>query len=97
MSKLTIVANFVVKKDKIESVKSAFLTLVETTRSNDEGCISYDLCQDNEDQAKFTVIEVWASDALLQKHADSAHFKTFMSTTAEMLEVFTINTLTQIA
>ena len=56
MSKLTIVANFVIKKDKIEPVKNAFLELVELTRSNDEGCISYNLHQDNDDQTKFTII-----------------------------------------
>jgi len=97
MSKLTIVANFVIKKDKIEPVKNAFLELVELTRSNDEGCISYNLHQDNDDQTKFTVIEVWASDALLQKHANSPHFKHFMVTTKDMVDVFTINTLTQLA
>jgi len=43
MSKLTIVANFIVKTDKIEQIKAEFLTLVKTTRAEDEGCISYDL------------------------------------------------------
>jgi len=97
MSKLTIVANFIVKTDKIEQIKTEFLTLVKTTRAEDEGCISYDLFQDNTDLSKFTVIETWESDALLQKHADSTHFKSFMKTTESMVESFTINSLTQIA
>ena len=97
MSKLTIIANFTAKADKIDLVKTAFLTLVETTRATDEGCIRYDLHQDNKDKSKFTVVEIWASEALLQKHADSDHFKIFMATTESMLENFTINTLTQIA
>jgi len=97
MSKLTIVANFVVKKDCIESVQCELLALVKATRAHDEGCISYELYQDNTDESKFSVIETWESDALLQIHTNAEHFKKFLATTESMIETLTINTLTKIA
>ena len=97
MAKLTIIANLITKTDKIDQVKAEFQKLLEITRAQDEGCITYDLHQDNEDPTKFLVFEIWASEALLQKHANSDHFKAFITTTEDMLALFTVNTMTQIA
>ena len=97
MPKITIVANITAKTGKIDLMKSELLKLVESTRTQDEGCISYDLHQDNENPAEFMVFEIWASEDLLQKHADSEHFKAFMGASEEMVELFTVNKMTQIA
>ena len=47
MAKLTIVANIKANPDKIDLVKAELLKLIEITRS-EEGCINYDLHQDND-------------------------------------------------
>ena len=49
MTQLTIVADIVAKQDKIELVKSELLKLIEPTLA-EEGCINYDLHQDNNNQ-----------------------------------------------
>ena len=52
MAKLTIVANIKTKADKIDLVKAELLKLIDITRT-EEGCINYDLHQDNENPAHF--------------------------------------------
>ena len=47
MTQLTIIANIVANEDKVEVVKAELLKLIDTTRA-EEGCINYDLHQDNE-------------------------------------------------
>ncbi|GAL10173.1 hypothetical protein JCM19233_1150 [Vibrio astriarenae] len=56
MSKLTIVANIIAKQDKVELVKAELLKLIDVTRA-EEGCINYDLHQDNENPAHFMFYE----------------------------------------
>ena len=67
MKKLTIVANIIAKKGQVELVKSELIKLIEPTRL-EEGCIDYELHQDNENPAHFVFLENWTSRELLQKH-----------------------------
>ncbi|MDX2320064.1 MAG: putative quinol monooxygenase [Moritella sp.] len=93
---LTIVANIEAKADKIEFVKAELLKLIELTRLED-GCIQYDLHQDNHNPALFTFIENWASQALLQKHLDSSHLKMYVQVTEGAVVNFKLNEITKIA
>jgi quinol monooxygenase YgiN len=56
MAKLTIVANITAKADKIDLVKTELEKLIDITRA-EEGCINYDLHQDNENPAHFMFYE----------------------------------------
>ncbi|MDA0128241.1 putative quinol monooxygenase [Vibrio sp. MarTm2] len=96
MSKLTIVANIIAKQDKIEVVKSELIKLIEPTRL-EEGCIDYDLHQDNENPAHFVFLENWTSRDLLQKHLQSEHIAAYKAATAGAVESFNLNELTHIA
>ena len=95
MSKLTIVANITANADKIELVKAELLKLVPITRA-EEGCINYDLHQDNENPAHFTFYENWESRELWQTHMGADHLKAYMAATDGMVEKFWIHELTQI-
>ena len=64
---LTIIATPTVDPTKLESVKSAMLALVKASLS-EEGCIAYELHQDNEHPNRFTFVELWASRNLWQAH-----------------------------
>ncbi|MEH0759577.1 antibiotic biosynthesis monooxygenase [Vibrio sp. 16] len=96
MSRLTIVANIIAKQDKIEVVKSELIKLIEPTRL-EEGCIDYDLHQDNENPAHFVFLENWTSRELLQKHLQSEHIAAYKAATEGAVELFTLNELTHIA
>ncbi len=96
MAKLTIVANIKAKDDKVEFIKAELLKLIDITRA-EEGCINYDLHQDNENPAHFLFYENWESRDLWQTHMGNQHLKDYMASTEGAVEEFTLNEMTQIA
>jgi quinol monooxygenase YgiN len=96
MAKLTIVANIKANADKIELVKAELLKLIDTTRA-EEGCINYDLHQDNENPAHFVFYENWESRELWQTHMGNTHLAEYMAATEGAVAEFTLNEMTQIA
>ncbi len=95
MANLTIVANIHARADKVELVKSELLKLIETTRA-EEGCIQYDLHQDNENPAHFMFYENWTSRELWQTHMNAPHLAAYMAATEGAVENFTLNEMTVI-
>jgi len=69
MAKLTIDANIKVKADRIDLIKAELEKLIDITRA-EEGCINYDLHQDNENPAHFLFYENWKSCELWQAHME---------------------------
>jgi quinol monooxygenase YgiN len=96
MAKLTIVANIKANADKIELVKAELLKLIDITRA-EEGCINYDLHQDNENPAHFVFYENWESRELWQTHMGNTHLAEYMAATEGAVAEFTLNEMTQIA
>ena len=96
MTKLTIVANIIAKEDKVDLVKAELLKLIDVTRA-EEGCINYDLHQDNENPAHFLFFENWTSRELWQQHMGNQHLADYMAATEGCVEQFTVNEMTQIA
>ena len=95
MSQLIVIAKITAKSDQVDRVKSALLKLIEPTRQED-GCIQYDLHQDNEQPSVFVFYERWESTALLQKRMRSEHIKTYVAETEGALESFAINQMNKI-
>lgn len=96
MTKLTIVANIIAKKDKVELVKAELLKLIEITRA-EKGCINYDLHQDNENPTHFLFYENWESRELWQAHMGNQHLQDYSDAVAGAVDVFILNEMTQIA
>ena len=96
MARLTIVANIKANENKIDLVKAELLKLIDITRAED-GCINYDLHQDNENPSHFLFYENWESRAFWQAHMDNQHLKDFLSATEGALAELTINEMTHIA
>ena len=96
MAKLTIVANIKANENKIDLVKAELLKLIDITRA-EEGCINYDLHQDNENPAHFLFYENWESRDFWQAHMDNQHLKDFLSATEGAVAELTINEMTHIA
>ncbi len=94
-TKLTIVANIFAKPEKRELVKAELLKLIEVTKS-EEGCINYDLHQDNENQNLFLFYENWTSRELWQKHMAAPHLAAYMKATDGAVEKFTLNEMSPI-
>jgi quinol monooxygenase YgiN len=96
MAKLTIVANVTANADKIDLVKAELLKLIDITRA-EEGCINYDLHQDNENPAHFMFYENWVYRDLWQTHMGNQHLQDYMAATEGAVEEFTLNEMTGIA
>lgn len=95
MTTLTIVANIVANPDSIELVKSELLKLIPITRA-EEGCINYDLHQDNENPAHFVFYENWASRELWQTHMNNTHLADYLAATEGAVASFVVNEMTPI-
>lgn len=92
---LTIVADIRANPDKIDFLKSELEKLVPITQA-EEGCIRYDLHQDNADRAHFLFYETWESRQLWRKHSDAAHVAAFAKTTAGAIAEFKLYEMTQL-
>ncbi|KJZ09275.1 antibiotic biosynthesis monooxygenase [Marinomonas sp. S3726] len=95
MAKLTIVANIKAHEDKIELVKAELLKLIDITRA-EEGCINYDLHQDNENPAHFMFFENWETRELWQTHMGNQHLQDYMAATEGAVVEFTLNEMSHI-
>ena len=96
MSILTIVAHIHAKPDQITLVKSELIKLIEPTLA-EEGCINYDLHQDNENPAHFMFYENWESYALWQVHMEGQHIKDYQAATDGAVEGFALNEMTPVS
>ena len=95
MANLTIVANIHAKADKAELVKSELIKLIQTTRA-EEGCVNYDLHQDNDNPAHFLFYENWTSRELWQQHMGAPHLAAYLEAVDRAVDSFTLNEMTVI-
>jgi len=94
--KLTVVAKIVAKKESVESVKNEMLKLIEPTRK-EQGCIEYNLHQDNEDPAVLVFYETWENRACLDKHMSTDHYKNYVSAVGGLIDEKVVHKMTRIA
>ena len=80
---LRVVAHLTAKPDKIEETREALLKLIEKTRAED-GCVTYELMQNNTDPTDFTFVEEWSDDAALDAHLQTDHIKLIVSRAGEL-------------
>lgn len=92
---LTVIAKFLVKPEKLKLVQSELPKLIEATKK-EEGCINYDLHQDNENPNLFLFYENWETRDLWQKHMDSDHIAAYRKATEGAVEEFTLNEMTMV-
>jgi quinol monooxygenase YgiN len=69
---LTITASILAKPEKRAFVKQSLLNLIPPTLL-EEGCLNYDLHQDNENPNRFFFYENWTTRDLWLDHNASAH------------------------
>ncbi|MEA5115953.1 MAG: putative quinol monooxygenase [Geobacteraceae bacterium] len=96
MSKVTVVAKLVARKDAVEMVKAEVLKMVEPTRL-EPGCIEYRLHQDNENPAVFLFYENWENLSCLKQHLNSTHYQSYVAAVGDLLSEKIVNKMTEIA
>lgn len=71
---IKVVAKSFIMEDKFEEYMNLCKELVGKTRE-EEGCIEYEMYQDEKCPTILTIIEEWESREALDKHMVSEHFK----------------------
>lgn len=94
-NQLTIVATILAKEGHEALVKKELLKLIDTTRA-EEGCIDYDLHQDNNNKNLFLFYENWTNRDLWQKHMNNPHLAEYMKATEGAVEEFSLHEMTQL-
>ncbi len=84
---LTLVARIEAKSEHIDLVKTELVKLIKPTRRED-GCLQYDLHQDNQRPEIFLFYENWASHEQWQAHMNNEHLKQYMKATDGAVENF---------
>lgn len=83
MTTLRVVAHLRAKADKIEETRAALMLMVEPTRAED-GCIVYEMLQNDVDPTDFTFVEEWTGDAELGAHLQSDHVQAVIAQAEEL-------------
>ena len=73
-----------VKPDTIEEFKAA---TIENARNSvqEEGIARFDVIQQEDDPARFVLVEVYRTPADPARHKETAHYQTWRDTVAEMM------------
>lgn len=98
MSQIKLLAEITAKPGKEDELAQALQALVAPSRE-DEGCLQYNLYQDDALSGLFVMDEVWDSKAALQQHEQTEHFKAFVEKAQQedLLESLNPRFLTQLA
>jgi quinol monooxygenase YgiN len=82
---MRLISKRIVKEDKIEEVIKLFEELALFSLK-EEGCISYELYQDEKDSRILTMVEDWQSKDALDKHTRTEHFTRLVPILGELTE-----------
>ena len=92
MAEVRVIARFVALKGKEDQLKALLQGMLVPTRS-ESGCKLYELYE-SDSKGRFYFYEIWESQAALDQHAASPHFKHLQQTVGELLEEpFEVNIL----
>jgi quinol monooxygenase YgiN len=95
MTTVTVVAKLTFAAHAVHTVVPELTKLVAATRS-EEGCLEYRLHQDNDDPALFIFYENWKSQACLDRHLESAHFKSYVAAVGHLINGRVLHTHTEV-
>jgi quinol monooxygenase YgiN len=93
---LSIVARIKVKPEFIDVVKTEMLKIVAKV-VKENGCINYNLHQDNADPSVFFFYENWSGEEALQNHLKSEHMQAYINATKGQIAESAMNKLTKLA
>ena len=81
---ITVVATLVSQADKVDDTQAALSALVAPTRA-ENGCISYELFQSDDDPTEFVTVEEWSDDEAMAAHLASEHIAAALAAAPDIL------------
>jgi len=95
MAEVYVIARSVARKGKEKQLRELLRGMLAPTRA-ESGCNVYEL-QESNSKGRFYFYEIWGSQAALDQHAASAHFKHLEQAIGELIqEPFEINILDRV-
>jgi|ERR1700733_5065574 quinol monooxygenase YgiN len=95
MAEVRVIARSVARKGKENQLRELLRGMLAPTRA-ESGCKLYELYE-SDSKGRFYFYETWESQAALDRHAASRHFKHLEETVGEFVEVpFEVNILREI-
>ena len=95
MAEVRVIARFVARKGKEDQLRALLQGMLAPTRA-ESGCKLYELYESNS-KGRFYFYEIWESQAALDRHAASPHFKHLEQAVGELLpEPFEVNILERV-
>ena len=92
MAEVRVIARFVARKGKEDQLRAVLQGMLASTRA-ESGCKLYELYE-SDSKGRFYIYEIYESQAALDQHAASPHFKHLQQTVGELLEEpFEVNIL----
>jgi quinol monooxygenase YgiN len=95
MAEVRVIARFVARSGKENQLRELLRSMLAPTRA-ESGCKLYELYE-SDSPGRFYFYEIWESQAALDQHAASAHFKHLEQTVGELVqEPFEVNILQKV-
>jgi quinol monooxygenase YgiN len=95
MTEVRVIARFVASKGKEDQLRALLQGMLTPTRA-EPGCKLYELYE-SDARGRFYFYETWESQAALDQHAATPHFKHLEQTAGELVkEPFEVNILKRI-
>lgn len=95
MAAVRVIARSVARKGKEDQLRALLKGMLDPTRA-ERGCMLYELYE-SDSGGRFYFYEMWESQAALDRHAASPHFKHLEETIGELVqEPFEVNILERI-
>ncbi len=95
MTEVRVIARFVASKGKEDQLKTLLQSMLTPTRA-EPGCERYELYE-SDSRGRFYLSETWESQAALDQHIATPHFKHLEQAVGELLnEPFEVNILRSI-
>jgi quinol monooxygenase YgiN len=95
MAEVRVIARFVARKGKEDQLRAVLQGMLAPTGA-ELGCKLYELYESNS-KGRFYIYEIYESQATLDQHAASSHFKHLEQTVGELLqEPFEVNILERV-
>jgi quinol monooxygenase YgiN len=96
MPEIYVIAKLVAQKGHEETVRNELNKLIEPTRKED-GCLEYNLHQDNANPGNFVFLERWKSSAAIDMHMQSEHIAQTQAAIGNLLEGMSMEQLSRLS
>lgn len=91
------IAKITVDSARLEEYKAALTEQMQAAIKLEQGVLSYAAVQDKKNPTRITILETYASTAAYQAHTQTAHFKKYKTTVADMVKELELTDVVPIA